>query len=1044
MGEDILEQKKRELATTEKALADAREAKKRREDKESLIKRLVEFDDVTRRYLNALDQMDEALTKGPNIEDIKKISGQMNTLSLKFENFSDLSEAYRAARGTINKKISALKIKIQEKRKEGGAKLLIDIEIPGVSETEESEKLNDTQPIQPDIGSDTIPVKTESKNKAPQPTMTEEEFWEKTGLKITPTPGTTPVAMTEDKKMETPPLKTKTPKINLLNDRLKEKEPTLLDKTKNAIKNAGTSTKNFTGKVIDNTKDRFKSLKNKKVETPQTSTPKINLSRETREKTRGELGVEKYLKTFENPVIPIKKEKIPEKKFDTKKTAEEINAKIAEEEAAKGAPLSPEEKRQRVWELFLEAKEKSNAETIDSAGWLKSPLKKFDKWWSKDLEKTKRGKLGKVAMSAAFIGSTTLLTGAYMGIAPTSAGVIVARLSSRVAMATGLNMALTSNLPGKFFGTFKKEDKGEHSAQNTTEEKAWKKFITSKNGVMALSIGASVGAAFILSGGMAVAVVGTGSMVARRALNAYFDKKIEAKKKEVEKMKGEFDINALTENLEKFGTEYEKITKNLGRLSWGKGALNGALTMGAGLATMEALSHNTMSGHGKLPEEYTEPSPYEKELENNIKREGFSGSIYYDSNRDVMISKGAYWDTVITRDGHMQIINESKEMPEGISPLKEREMSDDEIKFYKKIGFKITSPNTTPIPSPSGPAEVPPQAFQNEGIKFEHGKGGIQAILDLKKQIETQYGGDYSRAPQSVRDFMNTDATKEAMKLGLFKPGQDAESALVGEGSVLKFDEHGNLSLHDTITNKDSVLVHGENSTVEEYAGKMLDSDKSGETPTLETDTSESFHFANERPSELGKFGNVDLVGEHLEPNYQENAEVIAARERVLAGMEERGQQHFGDALHKNVATASETIPTAGGTSLLQEYRDIIKNHPEFAKYSKDFTPVKLVEFYETHKGNTNFIFKDDASDSWEKLKDLRAISVLDQTGSDDSATRHLAEYVRLIRRYTGLSPRSNWFVFGRGKTAEEYIVDGLKILKEEGRLEQFEAALKK
>jgi hypothetical protein len=294
---------------------------------------------------------------------------------------------------------------------------------------------------------------------------------------------------------------------------------------------------------------------------------------------------------------------------------------------------------------------------------------------------------------------------------------------------------------------------------------------------------------------------------------------------------------------------------------------------------------------------------------------------------------------------------------------------------------------------------------------------------------------------------MNTDATKEAIDLGLFKPDQSAESALMGEGSVLKFDEHGNLSLHDTITNKDSILVHGENSEIEQYGGKMLDSDKSGEASVSSANapkSSESFHLVDEHAAEFGKFGNVDLLGKHLEPDYKESAEVVAAREKVFATMEETNQKHPEDVLHKENTTIPETIATTKGTGLLEEYKNIIKNHPEFAKYSRELTPVKLVEFYETHKGNTGYIFRDDASDSWEKLKDLRVMKLLDQTGSSDPATRHLAEYIRLIRRYTGLNPKSGWFTLGRGKTAEEYIVGGLKILTDEKKLGQFEADLRK
>ena len=155
-------------------------------------------------------------------------------------------------------------------------------------------------------------------------------------------------------------------------------------------------------------------------------------------------------------------------------------------------------------------------------------------------------------------------------------------------------------------------------------------------------------------------------------------------------------------------------------------------------------------------------------------------------------------------------------------------------------------------------------------------------------------------------------------------------------------------------------------------------------------------------------------------------------------------QHHLEGVLDKEGATIPETVTTTRGTGLMQEYRDIVKNHPEFAKYSRELTPVKLVEFYEAHKGNTEYIFREDPTDSWEKLKDLKVMSLLEQNSSGDPATRHLAKYIGLIWRHTGLKPMSGWDIFGRGKTAEEYIINGLKILTDEKRLEQFEASLKK
>ncbi len=118
---------------------------------------------------------------------------------------------------------------------------------------------------------------------------------------------------------------------------------------------------------------------------------------------------------------------------------------------------------------------------------------------------------------------------------------------------------------------------------------------------------------------------------------------------------------------------------------------------------------------------------------------------------------------------------------------------------------------------------VPIKNFANEGIIFENGKGGIQGILDLKKQILTQYNGDYSKAPQGIQDFMDTDATRQAIKLGFFDPNNVNESALIKEGSVLKFDENGNL-----LFGKPD--VSGSIPKLEKYTGNMLNINAGPET----------------------------------------------------------------------------------------------------------------------------------------------------------------------------------------------------------------------
>jgi hypothetical protein len=133
-------------------------------------------------------------------------------------------------------------------------------------------------------------------------------------------------------------------------------------------------------------------------------------------------------------------------------------------------------------------------------------------------------------------------------------------------------------------------------------------------------------------------------------------------------------------------------------------------------------------------------------------------------------------------------------------------------------GTSHFSPEPTTVSAPSSVVNN----FHGESITFSHGKGGIQGILDLKNQMRLQYHNDFSKAPQSVQDFMNeTNVIKQAIKLGLYDPNSPNESAFIQEGSVLKFDEQGNLLFGKPDAS-------GKIPILEKYSGKMFDSDNSG------------------------------------------------------------------------------------------------------------------------------------------------------------------------------------------------------------------------
>jgi len=50
--------------------------------------------------------------------------------------------------------------------------------------------------------------------------------------------------------------------------------------------------------------------------------------------------------------------------------------------------------------------------------------------------------------------------------------------------------------------------------------------------------------------------------------------------------------------------------------------------------------------------------------------------------------------------------------------------------------------------------------------------------------------------PTSVKHILNTNADKLAREYGMYKPGQDAESAFIKSGSSFQVDRYGNVTYH--------------------------------------------------------------------------------------------------------------------------------------------------------------------------------------------------------------------------------------------------------
>jgi len=227
-------------------------------------------------------------------------------------------------------------------------------------------------------------------------------------------------------------------------------------------------------------------------------------------------------------------------------------------------------------------------------------------------------------------------------------------------------------------------------------------------------------------------------------------------------------------------------------------------------------------------------------------------------------------------------------------------------------------------PRPGAPVTIEPSKtpevknlFTDKEVKFEKGKGGIQAVKELRAQIRDAYKGDYSTAPKGIQEFMSGDmATKKAIELGLYNPANPEESALIQEGAVLRFDKEGNL-----IFGKGNSLDNLSSS--EKYSGPMFDSDKSGvsATPTEATPTQNSDPETNifaENQKKVESIPGQQAKGLELydKPQFGDKRTIEEiAREKVLRGYEQASTTPDANINGSPLLTESEigTLPRNWG-----------------------------------------------------------------------------------------------------------------------------------
>ncbi len=124
----------------------------------------------------------------------------------------------------------------------------------------------------------------------------------------------------------------------------------------------------------------------------------------------------------------------------------------------------------------------------------------------------------------------------------------------------------------------------------------------------------------------------------------------------------------------------------------------------------------------------------------------------------------------------------------------------------------------------------------------------------------------------------------------------------------------------------------------------------------------------------------------------------------------------------------------------------ILQNHPEFSYNPFGLSAKKLIQTYEARNEDIEYVFRGIQSTwTWDKLGDLKANKILEYSdgANSDPAITKLSRYLNLLKNFTKLEPKKGFLGIG-AESSEYYIARALQKLTADGKLEIFQASLRK
>lgn len=603
---------------------------------------------------------------------------------------------------------------------------------------------------------------------------------------------------------------------------------------------------------------------------------------------------------------------------------------------------------------ILKALDEREKNKIESAGRFKKAIIGTQKWWDEKLEwkidpKTgekkpnKIGKAAKVVMGAAFLGSATIGGAWLMGVPPSTLGV-ASRLGIRIGMATGINMAVTYGVfekAGKkisgFINKFRKEDKPSSKIGKVL------KVMNLENSLMLGGIGISL----LISGPLVAGIV-AGGIYGRKKLGGLLSEKAKKSEKELADLKKLFveevekdgytpadiyhNINGIGDNYDKMT---EKLAKRIKRLKRAKTIINGAMTIGSGIATMTVLSAEVEHDKEVISNASKDAHGEQEEVTDAVKTIGAKGKAMEDAVENLQLKLESTSVEFEHGEGAIKTIESLKEKilenyggdiskaPLSIQEIYNSNPTEEAI----KLGFFNPSD-----PSGAESASIPEGSTlsfdRNGNLVFHNAENGTdQTLINGRGEMVDKYNdkfidSDDSAGLREQRRVFEENLEKHGDSLekiednikneDLLKNANDFEKATYGEENTENTyneetpNEENRYSLNEDqqkefdSLHKQSMNLLTENGKLEGIQYAMEAGDAGGLLNTPIEDLNENVHNLARYVSLLHEQTGLEPSDGESIQDYIYRAEIIAEKEGILNDISNQINKNIGEGYIEN------------------------------------------------------------------------------------------------------------------------------------------------